>query len=235
MLRIYEITNKVQEPFENTRELMVLNLTEEGVCSDPSTILRLQTAKTPANSYKRNNEDLRPDDKPYLTIFLKDGRFYHFILAVIDRTQSLISYKNRFPNQTRYIDPSRTANHPLRKDGSNKGMDLGMLRKEYRKPEIRIAEVIKEDLIGLMEKNLTARSQEQEDGEAGASGAKVLDALPAAFWYGEHVSLRGKRFLMAVDKHGYAHYFFTRDHKKFLFYGRYWVGGVLQLHKMNDG
>ena len=77
---------------------MTLDLAEEGVCSDPSTILRLQTAKTPAGSYKRNNEDLRPDDKPYFTLFLKDGRVYHFVLAVIDRSQSLISYKSHYPN-----------------------------------------------------------------------------------------------------------------------------------------
>jgi hypothetical protein len=95
VLRIYETTNKIQEPFANTRELMVLNLTLEGVCNDPSEILRLYSARTPANSYKRNNEDLRPDDRPYVTLFLRDGRYFHFVLAVIDRAQSLISYKSR--------------------------------------------------------------------------------------------------------------------------------------------
>lgn len=76
----------MQELNQNTRELMVLNLTLEGFCNDASEILTLFTQKTPANSYKRNNEDLRPDDRPYVTLFMKDGRYIHLVLAVIDRS-----------------------------------------------------------------------------------------------------------------------------------------------------
>jgi hypothetical protein len=36
-----------------------------------------------------------------------------------------------------------------------------------------------------------------------------------------------KKYLMIVDKLGYAYYFFTRDNKKFFFNARVWVGGVL--------
>lgn len=54
-----------------------------------------------------------------------------------------------------------------------------------------------------------------------------MEDLPTGFVYGDHVSMRGKRYIMTVDKHGYAYYFFTRDYKKFAFAGRVWVGGVL--------
>lgn len=171
MLRIYETTTMVQEPFANTRELMALNLTSEGVCSDPSEIVRLNSAKTPANSYKRNNEDLRPDDKPYVTVFLRDGRYFHFVLAVIDRSQSLISYKSRFSNQTRYIQANQTPNYPSRPDGSNKHLELKQLRQEYRRPEIRIETVLESDLVDVATQNLTKRAQgpnSSSDAEAAA-------------------------------------------------------------------
>lgn len=172
ILRIYETTNRVQEPFANTRELMVLNLTLEGVCSDPSEILRLHSAKTPANSYKRNNEDLRPDDKPYVTLFLRDGRYFHFILAVIDRSQSLISYKSRHANQTRYVFANQTPNYPSWPDGSNKNLELKQLRLEYRRPEIRIEAVIESDLIDVMTKNLTKRAQSSNASQDAEEAAK---------------------------------------------------------------
>lgn len=98
ILRIFETLTKVQEPFENTRQLMSLNLTEEGVCSDSHEVLLIQTQKTPASSYKRNNEDLRPDDRPFISLFLRNGEYYHYQLAVIDRHQSLMAYKARQPN-----------------------------------------------------------------------------------------------------------------------------------------
>jgi hypothetical protein len=82
---------------------MNLNLTEEGVCKDVSEIIGISTAKTPANSYKRDNQDLKPDDKPYVTIMLKDGRYYHFMLSVIDKSSSLGHYKRNHMNDTRYV------------------------------------------------------------------------------------------------------------------------------------
>ena len=50
--------------------------------------------------------------------------------------------------------------------------------------------------------------------------------MPLRFLSGDFVSLRGKKYLMAVDPIGYAYYFFTRDNKKFFFSGRVWIGGA---------
>ena len=98
---------------------------------------------------------MRPDDRPYVTLFMKDGRYIHLVLAVIDRSQSLISFKSRNQNQTRYIYANQTPNYPVRPDGSNKGVELKSLRAEYRRPEIRIESVLESDLIEMASKNLT--------------------------------------------------------------------------------
>jgi hypothetical protein len=39
--------------------------------------------------------------------------------------------------------------------------------------------------------------------------------------------MRGKKYIMALDRIGYAYYFFSRDYRKFFYAGRVWVGGVL--------
>ena len=138
-----------------------------------------------------------------------------------------MSYKGRQPNQTRYIHANQTPNYPSRPNGSNKGIELKMLRAEYRKPEIRIESIVESDLIEHVSKNLTIThsppgSSEQEQAEI----QKQLN-LPLEFINGDHVSLRGKKYLMALDRLGYAYYYFTRDYKKFFFTNRVWIGGVL--------
>jgi hypothetical protein len=89
---------------------MNMNLTEEGVCNDPSEIVGISTAKTPAPSYKRDNQDLKPDDKPFVTILLKDGRYFHFMLSVVDKASSLGHWKRNHLNDTRYVHAHQSVN-----------------------------------------------------------------------------------------------------------------------------
>lgn len=55
MLQIWDNTHKVQNPFQNTRRLMNLNLTAEGICDSPYDIIGVSTSITPANSYRKDN------------------------------------------------------------------------------------------------------------------------------------------------------------------------------------
>ena len=59
---------------------MSLNLTEEGICEDAYDIVNLETSKVPFGVYKKDNSDLRSDDRPWLTIATKHGKFYHYQL-----------------------------------------------------------------------------------------------------------------------------------------------------------
>ena len=49
---------------------MTLDLNAEGI--NPSDILMVEATKSPFNSYKRDNSDLRPEDIPSFTIILKN-------------------------------------------------------------------------------------------------------------------------------------------------------------------
>ena len=71
MLTVFDATKENKGVGENPYTLMTLNLTEEGVCNDPSEILKMETSKTPANNYKRDNSDLRPDELPFITFVMK--------------------------------------------------------------------------------------------------------------------------------------------------------------------
>ena len=63
-------------PNDKLETLMTLNLTEEGITA--GTIINVYAAKTPFNNYKKDNQDLRPDEKPYFTITTSDGKIFHF-------------------------------------------------------------------------------------------------------------------------------------------------------------
>ena len=73
MLHIFDASRESKPLGVNPYVLMTLNLTEEGLCNDPSEIVGLDTSKTPHNSYKRDNSDLRPEDLPFITFILKNG------------------------------------------------------------------------------------------------------------------------------------------------------------------
>ena len=70
---MYDAVKETKSIGENPYVLMTLNLTEEGVCNDPSEILKLETSKNPSNNYKRDNSELRPDELPFITFLLKNG------------------------------------------------------------------------------------------------------------------------------------------------------------------
>ena len=55
ILVVYDTSVRMQLFKKNRPVLFRLNLTEEGVSSNPNEILQMNTAKTPANSYKKDN------------------------------------------------------------------------------------------------------------------------------------------------------------------------------------
>jgi len=73
ILNVYDATKESKHIGENPYLLLSLNLTEEGVCNDPSEILKMETSKSPSNNYKRDNSDLRADELPWITFLLKNG------------------------------------------------------------------------------------------------------------------------------------------------------------------
>lgn len=81
---------------------MNLNLTDEDICSSPSDIIGISTSTNPANSYKRDNQDLKPDDKPFFTILTKEGKYFHYMLQVIDKASGLGHWKRNHMNDTKY-------------------------------------------------------------------------------------------------------------------------------------
>ena len=79
---------------------MNLNLTAEGICNSPHDIIGVTTAITPANSYRKDNQDLKPDDRPFFTLMVKDGRFFNYNIQVIDKASGLGHWKRNHPNDT---------------------------------------------------------------------------------------------------------------------------------------
>ena len=74
LLTVFDATKENKGVGENPYILMTLNLAEEGICDDPSEILKMETSKTPSNNYKRDNSDLRPDELPFITFIIKNGK-----------------------------------------------------------------------------------------------------------------------------------------------------------------
>ena len=91
ILNVYDTSNPSQKPVENGKVLFKYNLTYVGVCNFLDEILGIYTAKTPANNYKKDNQDLKPDDRPWIGIALKSGKFYNMMLWVVDRNVGLSS------------------------------------------------------------------------------------------------------------------------------------------------
>jgi hypothetical protein len=110
ILHVYDHTKESKSVGENSYLLLALNLTEEGVCDDPSEILKMETSRAPSNNYKRDNSDLRPDELPYISFILKNGIQFTFQLNVIDKASALSSFKAKHRNDTRYITSDQTPN-----------------------------------------------------------------------------------------------------------------------------
>ena len=69
-MKIYDTTKRPLDLGVNPYSLMTLDLNAEGI--NPSDILMVEATKSPFNSYKRDNSDLRPEDIPSFTIILKN-------------------------------------------------------------------------------------------------------------------------------------------------------------------
>ena len=53
------------------------------------------------------------------------------------------------------------------------------------------------------------------------------------FVYSECITVKGKKFVWAVDNYGFVNYFFTRNFKQFAFHQRSFVGGLLNVTSEN--
>mmetsp|Transcript_5072 Transcript_5072/g.7670 ORF Transcript_5072/g.7670 Transcript_5072/m.7670 type:complete len:185 (+) Transcript_5072:668-1222(+) len=184
---------------------MRLNLTEEGVSGSPEEIIALNTAKTPANSYKKDNQDLKSDDKPYFHLTLRDGRTYSFMLSVIDKYTGLSAYRRTHQNDTRYIHPNQTKNYYRNKTEG--------VRYDYVGPEIRIDRIITRDLTELLFTNTSIAFTDEEKAHF-------------EFTQADYVTFKGRKYLVAVDNLGYLNYYSTKLLRSFFFQGRVPLGGV---------
>ena len=162
---------------------MNLNLTAEGIFD----VIGLQTAKTPASSYKKDNQDLRPDDRPWFTVATKQGLFYNYMHQVIDKSSGLGHWRRNHPNDTRYITANQSDNYPKPAQKSS-----------YVKPEIRVDKVFETDFVETIKNNRST---------------KIEDPDSLNFVYSDHITSKGKKFVMLLDQHGYMNYFFTRNFK----------------------
>lgn len=57
---------------------MSINLTAEGVCNNASDVIMLESAKSPFGTYKKDNGDLKPEDRPWIAVMTKSGNYFHF-------------------------------------------------------------------------------------------------------------------------------------------------------------
>ena len=121
---------------------MRVDLKEEGICESPHEIIHMITSRTPFNSYKKDNSDLKPEDRPYISLVMKDGRYVTLQLWVVDKLGGLLSYRRQHANDTRYILPSQTPNYK-RKEAKN----------DYQQVEIRIDKLAFTNLKEVMAKN----------------------------------------------------------------------------------
>ena len=142
ILHVYDTSNPSQKPGENGKVLFRYNLTYEGVCNSSDKILGIYTAKTPANSYKKDNQDIKPDDRPWIGIALKSGKFYNMMLWVVDRNVGLSAYRRRHLNDTRYIYKNQTPNYVFYNESSNYKEQV-----QYKQPEIRVEQEWRPDMV----------------------------------------------------------------------------------------
>lgn len=141
ILNVYDVTRWSQMPGQNGKVLFRYNLTHEGICDSSDEILGIYTAKTPANSYKKDNQDIKPDDRPWIGIALKNGKFYNMMLWVVDRNVGLSAYRRRHLNDTRYVYANQTPNYIFFDTYSPKEAV------QYKQPEIRVEQEWSPNLI----------------------------------------------------------------------------------------
>lgn len=194
ILKVYINQKKTQVPPINTQEMLSLNLTQESVCSDAKDIVMLELSQTAFNSYKKDNSDLKPDDRPWISLLTKKGNYVHYQLNVIDRATAIYQFRGKHQNDTRY--PELT--------GKNNSVD-------YIHPHIRIEKAYPVNMFEYMMNNETVNFTKEEWNNY-------------TFETGSIIQLKGKRFIMVLDSHGNYSYFATRSFKQFVFYGRFPTG-----------
>lgn len=80
ILKIYANQKKQQEIGVNTEEMFSLNLTQEGICDDAHDVILIGAAQEYFNNYKRDNSDLRGEEKPWFYVLTKQGKFVKYDL-----------------------------------------------------------------------------------------------------------------------------------------------------------
>ena len=85
-------------------------------------------------------------------------------------------------------------------------------KSQYKSPEIRVDKIFETDFSDLMVNNKTVKSLEGQFG--------------LEFLYSQIISVKGKKFMWAIDNYGFVNYFFTRNFKHFAFTQRSYSGGL---------
>lgn len=204
ILRVFDTSKRPLPLNENPPVLMTIDLLAEGILS--SDVILLEATKSPHNSYRRDNADLRPEDIPGISLFLRNGTAVSFQVNVIDKASGLGAWKTKHPNDVRYILPSQTPNPPKEKAANNTA------KSSYIRPEIRIDKIVFHDLRFLATANQTSDDDKATVGDVQYVSAKA-------------VTVRSKKYLQTLDTKGYMNYFITKSYRSFQFTGRYDTGG----------
>lgn len=103
----------------------------------------METSQQPFNSYKKENMDLKPDDRPWISILTNKGNYTHYQLAVMDRITALYHFRGKHQNDSRYPELNRT----------NRFDQNSTL--EYTHPHIRIEKTFPVNMFEFMQVNKT--------------------------------------------------------------------------------
>jgi len=204
MLRVFDTTKRALPLGENPTVLMTIDLRAEGLAAKD--VILLEATKSPHNSYRRDNADLRPEDVPGFTLVLRNGTAVSFQVNVIDRATALGAWRSKHGKDVRYILPSQTPNPP-REQAAN-----GTAKSSYVRPEIRIDKIQSHRLRFLASANQTTEADKAAVGQAEYVSAKA-------------VSVRSRKYLQTLDSLGFVNYFGTNNYRSFQFAGRYDTGG----------
>lgn len=166
---------------------------------DDCDVVYMEPAKQPANSYKKNNHDLAPKDRPYIALMTSAGRMLKLELSVIDSYQGLNSWNQnrRQRNESatyEHYTPNKpdTENEQKMRSASNVGEFAAAIRKAYQQLEIRLDRIVEYDIRKELAENVT---------------------LPPDFRFSQAhiVKVRSRQLLLTQANDGAIYYFSTRD------------------------
>ena len=126
---------------------------------------------------------------------LKDGTFFTYYLAVIDRHSGMHTWLRKHQDQERYLKPEDSPNIVFN------GTDYKHL---YRIPEIRVDRIYKVDFIALIQQNHSLTSGYERDMDL--EYLQIVDSAATVY--------KNKKGVVALDSEGYMNYFITNNYMK---------------------